>query len=297
MSVIERTTNIPMRSVGFEYNKAVASSDLNELQSISSDNIIEYLDGDIPNNTLRVVIDDLVDNKPGITVKGFKYLVSDINGVKYYGHISAPDGIVLSYPGTPASGSEYNIYAYYRTLDADGSDTVYVNGIRTNSSQASISEVVTTNNIADPILGDISIRKSLEFTFVVSTSAVSLTGWSNAVKIASVVLNEDLESDITNEFVLGGNNVLVDGVTILKDSNNVISVNEFTGTKAEAIAAFDDIPEGGTIYTTDEVGGEGVQLGDASNRISTNDDALMELAEMVSEQEDALIELASRMED
>lgn len=43
--------------------------------------------------------------------------------------------------------------------------------------------------------------------------------------------------------------------------------------------------------------GQGVQLDDASNRISTNDDALMELAEMVSEQEDALIELASRMED
>lgn len=43
--------------------------------------------------------------------------------------------------------------------------------------------------------------------------------------------------------------------------------------------------------------GQGVQLDDASNRISTNDDALIELAEMIADQEDAIIELANKIKE
>lgn len=45
--------------------------------------------------------------------------------------------------------------------------------------------------------------------------------------------------------------VEVDGSTILKDSSNVISINEFVGTQAEIETIMSTIPNGATVYTTD----------------------------------------------
>lgn len=53
---------------------------------------------------------------------------------------------------------------------------------------------------------------------------------------------------------VGGSNVSVDGTTIVKDSKDVISVNEYVGTKAQAEANLSNIPDGATVYTTDESG-------------------------------------------
>lgn len=57
-----------------------------------------------------------------------------------------------------------------------------------------------------------------------------------------------------NDSWFGGTDVTisVDNITILKDSNDVISVNEFVGTKAQATQGLSNIPDGATVYTTDE---------------------------------------------
>lgn len=199
MSVVERKTNTILRSVGFEFNKPVASADLNESQSLIINNILEFMSGKIDPSTLKLTINEFTDSATGITVTGARFCVIDANSNAYFGYI-APN-TVLTYPGTPAVGSEYDIYAYWRAVELTPASTVYLNGIRANASQPSIVETTTTNNILDTNLNEeVSNRKGLELTFVVVASgdtAPTLSGWSAGVKISEVKIGTE-GSEITN---------------------------------------------------------------------------------------------------
>lgn len=74
-----------------------------------------------------------------------------------------------------------------------------------------------------------------------------------------------------NDSWFGGTDVTisVDNITILKDSNDVISVNEFVGTKAQATQGLSNIPDGATVYTTDE-NSTGVVIDTVLNTSSDN---------------------------
>ena len=200
MSVVERSTNTILRSIGFEFNKPIASSDLNVEQSILLNNIIKFMNGKLTNSSLKMTVDEYTDSKPNITITGLKYCVVDASGNVYYGHIEP--SIVIKYPGTPASGSIYKLYAYWRAVELTPSSTVYAYGVRTNASQSSIVETTTTNNILDDNLNEeVSNRKGLEITFVAvanGSSAPSLSGWSSAVQVATITLKSDKSSTITH---------------------------------------------------------------------------------------------------
>lgn len=200
-TVLERSTNAPIRSVGYEYNKPVASADLNEAQSVIINSISGFLNGKLNANEARIGIEGFTDNNgTGIIVTNIKYAVCNSNNVVFLGSINP--SMILKYPGSPQVGSSYDIYAYWRTLDLDPSSTVYTNGIRTNSSQTSIVESTTPNNILDVNLNEeVSVRKSIEFTFVVvihNSAAPTLSGWSSAVKISTVTLGSGLAPTLVN---------------------------------------------------------------------------------------------------
>ena len=80
---------------------------------------------------------------------------------------------------------------------------------------------------------------------------VATTTTAGIVKPDGTTITVDQDGTIHG---VGGSNVSVDGTTIVKDSNDVISVNEYVGTKAQADANLSSIPEGATVYTTDESG-------------------------------------------
>jgi len=201
MAVIERKTNTLERSVGFEFNKPIASADLNESQSILLDNVIKFLGGKLTNSTAKITLDDFTDNKPGLTVKGIRYCVVDASGNVFYGY-STPNTMILTYPGTVLANNTYKIFAYWRSVDLTPDSIVYEAGIRANANQPSIVERTTTNNIKDANLNiEVSTRKGLELTFVVvsgSGSAPTLSGWSSGVLIANVTIASDKSSVITN---------------------------------------------------------------------------------------------------
>lgn len=208
MSVNERKTNTIIRSVGFEFNKPIASADLNEAQSILLNNIIKYLNGNLSAGTAKFTIGEFSDNDSGITITGIKYCVTDYNSNVYYGYLNP--SMNISYPNGLTSGKVYRLFGYWRAIEINPSTTVYVNGIRTNENQPSIAETTATNNILDPDLNEeVSNRKGLELTFIATanSTAPELSGWSEGVLISTMtvrsdnttlLVNNDPASDIDN---------------------------------------------------------------------------------------------------
>lgn len=64
--------------------------------------------------------------------------------------------------------------------------------------------------------------------------------------------------------------VEIDETTIVKNTNDELSVNEFTGTKSEATEALSSLEDGATIYTTDENSGDTITIDDTPTSGSTN---------------------------
>ena len=89
-----------------------------------------------------------------------------------------------------------------------------------------------------------------------------------------------------NDSWFGGTDVTisVDNVTILKDSNDVISVNEFVGTKAQATQGLANIPDGATVYTTDE-SSAGIVVDTVLNTSSNNPIANSTVATAIADKE------------
>lgn len=198
-TVNERSTNTIERSVGFEFNQPISSADLNEMQTILLNNMINFMNGKVEASSAKISIDKFTDNHPGITITGIRYCIADSAGTVYYGAIAPSVRIV--FPGTVAVGNAYKIYAFWRIVELTPASTVYKDGIRSNSSQVSISESVTPNNILDDNLGiEVSVRKGLELTFIAvlaSSAAPSLTGW-NRVLCADVTIKDGNYSSVIN---------------------------------------------------------------------------------------------------
>ena len=187
MPVYENHTNAPIRSVGYEFNRPLASSDLNESQTILSDNVIQYLNGVKVANKLQIALTDTTITSSSVTVNSLRYCAVDSNGVAFFGSIAPSVALDL-----PTASTDSDIYGYFRVVTLTPSSTVYLNGIRANASQASITETTTTNNVLAYGMedeGEVSNRKSVEFTFVVVAqggTAPTLSDWSTGTKIAEL---------------------------------------------------------------------------------------------------------------
>lgn len=199
MSVVERKNNTIIRSVGYEFNKPISSSDLNESQTILLSNIIKYLEGVIAPGTVKMTIDKYSGDYKGINITGIRFCVVDNNSEVYYGYINP--SLNIEFPNAK-SGNQYNLYAYWRSIEITPDTIFYTNGIRTNDQQSSIVETTATNNVKDSNLDEeVSNRKGLELTFVSVLSNESTTvevpvldNWSSGVLIATIKTSDNLSS-------------------------------------------------------------------------------------------------------
>lgn len=190
-TTIERRTNTLLSKINYTYNKPVSSSDLNESQAIALENVIKYLVGDIPASTLDISVASFSGSTTGLTIKSFKYLCRDDSNHYFYGSVT--QDIFLGLNGA-VSGNNYELYAYFRSLELDKDSTTYLNGIRSNEYQSGLTESTTPNNIFDDLLNEqVSTRVGLELTFFFRNSEVAgppnISGWSTPVLVANVTLD------------------------------------------------------------------------------------------------------------
>lgn len=201
-TTIERRTNTLLSKINYTYNKPVSSSDLNESQAIALENVIKYLVGDIPASTLDISVASFSGSTTGLTIKSFKYLCRDDSNHYFYGSVT--QDIFLGLNGA-VSGNNYELYAYFRSLELDKDSTTYLNGIRSNEYQSGLTETTTPNNIFDDLLNEqVSTRVGLELTFFFRNNDVAgpptISGWSTPVLVANVTLDTGTgKAEVENE--------------------------------------------------------------------------------------------------
>lgn len=174
MAVVERSTNIPIRAVGYEYEKPLASSDLNEAETIITNNVAALFHDNNYRATFYVRPDSIRCTKKYISdgvyefefTPAFSYKILDRSTGKYY--IGRMDGSYGSYKvsNSDISTNSVHLFVYWRFVQVGPYDRVYYHGCRENEF-VTYNEVITSNNIIDPELGEeLSVRDSIEFTFV-----------------------------------------------------------------------------------------------------------------------------------
>ena len=235
ITLVERSTNAPMRSVGYGYNEALASSDVNEDQTIMIKNAVQFFEEKIEKGTARFSLPfkKFTGSSNYVGIPYFKYQICDANGVDYYGMVNTGKTqsncpVKLAYPSDATT--PYKIWIYWRLVTLDTSSTIYKFGLRSNTYTSGITEETTPNNIMDPTLNkELSIRTGIEFTLTVTSASVnsapSLSGWQSGVLAGTVEGN--------GEYV---NPEWLD----LRDNVNSIDAMNRDGSNASPIVRFDE---------------------------------------------------------
>lgn len=167
MNDTNRLTSINnSNSVEYTFNKPIASSDLNEVQSIISSKI-SSLNGiagtgvqigwlRLDNKSIRIT--SIYINHPTLN---FQTTISNV-------------AIDVISKATKNDSSPYQLHVYYRLREVDSKSKIYKNGIRSSGvSTISPTDEEITNNILDPKLNEeISTRVVVELTFVLNPLSV-----------------------------------------------------------------------------------------------------------------------------